>query len=204
MILSRAVFLTFHSCSGKIRSNGGTDENVTAFQRLRRRFKEAFSFGPTQDEDLFENGDEEAVSGISPFRRRHRLYAQRRKSVRQGRPSNGFLNLFKRCRSSSANKRVSLTDGVYPHQTIAMYLHWMFRVNFFFLFVVMCVAFFALVILFAGFISIAGALDPQCVRVGTEDFAYWGAPFADAFALSWTTISTVRVEVLHQLFCLLF
>lgn len=74
-----------------------------------------------------------------------------------------------------------------------MYLHWMFRVNFFFLFVVMCVAFFALVIVFAGFITIAGTLDEQCVRVGSEDFAYWGAPFADAFALSWTTISTVRI-----------
>jgi hypothetical protein len=171
---------------------------LTSFQRLRRRIKEALSLSPAQDEDLFENGDEEAVSGISPVnpRRRHRLYARRRKASPPERPSNAFRSLFSRCFSSS-NKRISLTDGVYPHQTIAMYLHWMFRVNFFFLFVVMCVAFFALVIAFAGFISIAGALDAQCVRVGSEDIGFWGAPFADAFALSWTTISTVRM----QMFC---
>jgi hypothetical protein len=54
-----------------------------------------------------------------------------------------------------------------------------------------CVAFFALVILFSGFITIAGRLDEDCVRVGSDTFAEAGAPFADAFALSWTTISTV-------------
>lgn len=172
---------------------------MTSFQRVRRRIKDAFSFSPAQVEDLFENGDEEAVSGISPVnpRRRHRLYAKRRKANAQERPSNACQSLFNRCFSSS-KKRVSLTDGVYPHQTIAMYLHWMFRVNFFFLFVVMCVAFFALVIVFAGLISIAGKLDPQCVRVGSEDFAFWDAPFADAFALSWTTISTVRRKMYIQ------
>jgi hypothetical protein len=47
------------------------------------------------------------------------------------------------------------------------------------------------VILFSAFIVIAGRMDPQCVRIGGKEFASSGAAFADAFALSWTTFSTV-------------
>jgi hypothetical protein len=67
----------------------------------------------------------------------------------------------------------------------------MFRVNFFFLFSLSCVVFFALTIFFAGLIIAAGRLDKDCVRVGGQPFESAGTAFADAFALSWTTFSTV-------------
>lgn len=60
-----------------------------------------------------------------------------------------------------------------------------------FMFAIMCGMFFALVIGFAGFITLAGQMDNQCVRVGGKVFDAEGAAFADAFALSWTTFSTV-------------
>jgi hypothetical protein len=81
--------------------------------------------------------------------------------------------------------------GINPNQKLALYLHWMFRVNFIFLFGVMCIMFFALVILFSGFITIAGRFDSQCVRIGGEEFDSQNTAFADAFTLSWTTFSTV-------------
>ena len=81
--------------------------------------------------------------------------------------------------------------GINPNQRLAMYLHWMFRVNFGFLFAIMCAMFFALVIVFAGLITMAGQLDEECVRIGGEVFDQEGTAFADAFALSWTTFSTV-------------
>jgi len=81
--------------------------------------------------------------------------------------------------------------GITPNQALAQYLHWMFRVNFIFLFALCCIVFFALTILFAGFITLAGRIDPQCVRVGGAEFGYNFSAFADAFALSWTTFSTV-------------
>jgi hypothetical protein len=81
--------------------------------------------------------------------------------------------------------------GVSPNQALAMYLHWMFRVNFFFLFALSCVVFFTLVIIFSGFIILAGKMDSECVRVGGLEFGNTSAHFADAFALSWTTFSTV-------------
>jgi hypothetical protein len=82
--------------------------------------------------------------------------------------------------------------AVSRHQmSMAKSLHWMFRVNFFFLFALSCVVFFAFTVVFAGFIFLAGQLDPQCVRVSGEPFQVSSAGFADAFTLSWTTFSTV-------------
>lgn len=83
------------------------------------------------------------------------------------------------------------TIGISPNQQLAMYLHWMFRVNFLFLFCVMCIMFFVWVMVFAALIIIAGTMDPHCVRIGGAPFGEVGSEFADAFALSWTTFSTV-------------
>jgi hypothetical protein len=81
--------------------------------------------------------------------------------------------------------------SVNPNQRLAIYLHWMFRVNFLFLFAVMCAIFFIWVMLFAGFIVGAGKINSDCVRVGDGSLANATSQFADAFSLSWTTFSTV-------------
>lgn len=81
--------------------------------------------------------------------------------------------------------------GMNHNQRLASSLHWMFRVNFIFLFAVMCTIFFLWVMIFAGFIVGAGRLDDECIRVGGAPFADASSDFADAFALSWTTFSTV-------------
>jgi hypothetical protein len=83
------------------------------------------------------------------------------------------------------------TIGISPNQQLGMYLHWMFRVNFLFLFCVMCIMFFVWVMVFAALIMVAGTMDPMCVQVGGEPFGNADSKFADAFALSWTTFSTV-------------
>jgi hypothetical protein len=90
-----------------------------------------------------------------------------------------------------ARRQLRRTIGISPNQQLGMYLHWMFRVNFLFLFCAMCIMFFVWVMVFAALIIIAGTMDPQCVRVGGEPFGESDSEFADAFALSWTTFSTV-------------
>jgi hypothetical protein len=90
-----------------------------------------------------------------------------------------------------ARRQLRRTIGISPNQQLGMYLHWMFRVNFLFLFCVMCIMFFVWVMVFAALIIMAGTMDPQCVRVGGEPFGESDSQFADAFALSWTTFSTV-------------
>jgi hypothetical protein len=56
--------------------------------------------------------------------------------------------------------------GFTHNQRLARLLHWMFRVNFIFLFAVMCSVFFALTVLFAVVIVWVGRMDSDCVRVG--------------------------------------
>ena len=109
-------------------------------------------------------------------------------------PNRSFMSLIS-CGLLGGSRRGSghsgTTVGINPNQQLAMYLHWMFRVNFLFLFCVMCIVFFVLVILFAALIIIAGVLDDECVRIGGNEFGLVNSEFADAFALSWTTFSTV-------------
>jgi hypothetical protein len=160
-------------------------------QRIRKPFQ---NMRLNHDNNFVGAVDEEAISDHD--NRRYRFEVTRRKrNFRQNRQMHWFrriVTLNRGCTSTSHINGSGLSDGVHPNHSIAMYLHWMFRVNFFFLFVVMCVAFFALVLFFTAFITIAGRIDSECVRVGSGTFAASGAPFADAFALSWTTISTVR------------
>jgi hypothetical protein len=77
------------------------------------------------------------------------------------------------------------------HLNLSSYLHWMFRVNFCVLFGLSCMIFFVFTTFFAGLIFAFGSLDPQCIRVGGNEFKPSTAGFADAFSLSWTTFSTV-------------
>lgn len=72
------------------------------------------------------------------------------------------------CGCFQTEKRSNTGAGINPNQRLALYLHWMFRVNFGFLFAIMCVMFFALVIFFAAlvsnpFFSIHG--NPSCLRL---------------------------------------
>lgn len=95
------------------------------------------------------------------------------------------------CLCGSASGSGSSGIGMKHNQRLAGSLHWMFRVSFMFLFVVMCFFFFGWVMAFAGLIVVAGRMDEECVRIGGVPFGNATSDFADAFALSWTTFSTV-------------
>jgi Ion channel len=93
----------------------------------------------------------------------------------------------------SQGRRESNLGMVVPksHLSLSSYLHWMFRVNFCVLFGLSCVVFFVFTTFFAGVIYLSGSLEPQCLRVGGEEFQATAIGFFDAFTLSWTTFSTV-------------
>jgi hypothetical protein len=124
--------------------------------RLRRRMKNLVTPKlPTQgsaDGDEDDGASDEAAI-------QYRLAATSRY------PQKTFIERVITCGSGAQSPSV----GINPNQKLAMYLHWMFRVNFFFLFVVMCTMFFALVIFFTGLIMVAGKMDPQCVRIGGNE-----------------------------------
>lgn len=156
-------------------------------QRLKMRVKNILLHQAPGSEN---GGDEESVGG-GRARKQYRVGAARR--IKAERTLLWRIGTLNGCiRTCTHRTKSCAASGVNPNQSLAMYLHWMFRVNFLFVFVVMCVSFFALVILFSGFIALAGRLDRECIRVGNVSFdSPGGSNFADAFMLSWTTISTV-------------
>lgn len=91
-----------------------------------------------------------------------------------GRRNSGFAPFF-----SLFSQRVN--------NLVVTYLHWTFRSSFAAFFLSAAIAFFALTIFFALLIWALGRKDPTCI--GGADFE--SDFFADAYALSWTTFSTV-------------
>jgi hypothetical protein len=81
--------------------------------------------------------------------------------------------------------------GCSPNQWVIRYLHWAFRNGFFVVLLSGMLVFFTLTIGFALIILALGLQKPNCVHVNGVDFDTTGAHFMDAYALSWTTFSTV-------------
>jgi hypothetical protein len=155
-------------------------------QRLRARALNFFRLGDKGGPSNTLNDDKEtnANSRVGQ-KRQYRLDSSRRA------PRKNLAEGILSCCGFYSRSNAAFASGPTPNQKLAGYLHWMFRVNFIFLFTVMCVAFFAWVIVFAGWITLAGQLDPKCVRINGAQFGETGTKFADAFSLSWTTFATV-------------
>lgn len=82
--------------------------------------------------------------------------------------------------------------GLKPNRIVVSYLFWAFRSSFLALFLSAAVWFFMFTLGFAAMIYIAGRNKPECIHVGGYNFDEEGGPyFLDAYALSWTTFSTV-------------
>jgi hypothetical protein len=73
------------------------------------------------------------------------------------------------------------------------YVHWSYRASFFYVVLSLTMIFFAFVTFFGLLIYILGGFQPECFYVGSldKDFQQAGSHFIDAFAISWTTFSTV-------------
>lgn len=156
-------------------------------ERLKKRCKNFFVRKP----DLLATGD--STHGGVDEEEMHTKAVQYRLEATRRRHKTPFWRSIISCCGliGGSRKKSTLAVGINANQKLALYLHWMFRVNFVFLFTVMCIMFFALVIFFSGIITAAGQMDPECVRIGSQVFDSEGTAFADAFALSWTTFSTV-------------
>lgn len=94
-------------------------------------------------------------------------------------------------------KRVE--DYVYrPPSMLVWYTNWTFTHGFLTVFLSFLFAFLILVLGFAVLILIAGNATPECIRVSGENFGYnESEKFADAFALSWTTFTTVGYGMIY-------
>jgi hypothetical protein len=83
--------------------------------------------------------------------------------------------------------------GIAPNTLVTTYLHWTFRSSFLAVLFSAAVGFFALTLMFAVVIYLAGSVYPECITCYDREFGsngFWGN-FADAYTLSWTTFATV-------------
>jgi hypothetical protein len=86
--------------------------------------------------------------------------------------------------------------GFQPNRVVVSYLFWAFRSSFLALFLSATAWFFIYTVCFAIIIYIIGRRTPECITVAGGNFDREGGPyFMDAYALSWTTFSTVVSEV---------
>lgn len=86
-----------------------------------------------------------------------------------------------------------LCCGCSPNRWVTTYLNWTFRASFFKVLFSAALGFYALTLFFALLIFASGTNHPRCVHVNGKDFGQSGPGdrFSDAYALSWTTFSTV-------------
>lgn len=88
--------------------------------------------------------------------------------------------------------KIDVEDGSYnPHKIYTHYVNWTFNANFSVLFLSFLAIFMFSMFIFAVLLKLAGEAQPKCIAVGGEPFDTSNARLADAFALSWTTFTTV-------------
>jgi hypothetical protein len=86
--------------------------------------------------------------------------------------------------------------GINPNNLVTSYLHWTFRNSFLAVFFSTAVGFFSFTIIFAWLIFWSGRNRPECLHINGINFSNYTTAtlhrdFGDAYALSWTTFSTV-------------
>jgi hypothetical protein len=79
-----------------------------------------------------------------------------------------------------------------PSQFLYCYIHWTFAASFFSVFLSFLFIYSVFNIVFGGLLMIAGDAEPNCIMMAGDPFGTTShTRFSDAFALSWTTFTTV-------------
>ena len=115
--------------------------------------------------------------------------------------NNNFLNwidkhhmncIFFCCGVDDPTKH-NVDSNVYkPGKHLYGYIHWTFTASFTSVFLSFLLIFSAFNITFGGLLMLAGNAEPNCIMMAGEPFGSTPqTKFSDAFALSWTTFTTV-------------
>ena len=150
-----------------------------AMNNAERMYNQLFGIGTDEDQEAMEAG--------TPLPKQYRLTA--RPSSQQKRT---WLQLVARavtCTREEGND-YDVTVGS-KAEYLTLFLRWTFRTSFVMLLSFSCACFMMLACAFAIAIHIVGIYQPTCISVSERDYNTAGRCFIDAFALSWTTLSTV-------------
>jgi len=80
----------------------------------------------------------------------------------------------------------------HPSKPLAKYINWTFNTSFTAVFLTFFLLFFIFCLIFACLLALAGEFTPECLIVSSEPYGTNpNSKFSDAFAMSWTTFTTV-------------
>ena len=161
------------------------------------------------------------LSAISPMELRRRRYRKSRggnsgvgegvvekssnlKNDDTGHDDNKPTGICNKCLARIGNLLTELTIFVlsqskqnYSVGFVNKFLYWTFRKNFFIVLLAAACSFYLFTVTFAVFIYLIGKSNPKCIHVNGVDFDETRTQFIDAFALSWTTFSTVGYGLVY-------
>lgn len=108
------------------------------------------------------------------------------------------LGCWNRTQFDAFNFDIAIGENRYcgfdPTRGMVGYLSWSFRTSFAILFLQLSIGFFLLIFLFTILIMIIGFMSPTCFQ---PTFNISQTPIADAYALSWTTFTTVGFGAIY-------
>jgi len=112
---------------------------------------------------------------------------------KMNKPKYGCCARFFRSFGIELGKNEDVDAHLYrPSKYLYKYLNWTFHASFSAVFLSFLVIFIILCLIFAGLYELVGNWKPNCIIVSGEDFGTNpNSKFTDAFALSWTTFTTV-------------
>lgn len=163
----------------------------------------------SDDEMLLDDDDDDSKRSSSGRRRPQSSHFETTTQFRlnAARPSNSLASRTLRLVGINPSNRGIYDDagaeddgcsicGFAPNSLVTKYLHWTFRRSFSAVFFSAAIGFFSLTLAFGLLILWMGQYKPECIHVNGENFSnYTGATvwrdFGDAYALSWTSFSTV-------------
>lgn len=166
-----------------------TSNPMSTSDRFKTSILRRSSFNEVEKEDAsVKNGGEKKIQ-------MYRLQVTRQNEVGCLKRS---LACVLACLNCGAHKEASTEQNLFlglcnPNRWLIDFFYWLFRKGWLEIFAVSLAMFYLLAFLFAALIIWAAVIDSDCIRVGDGQFQGNASSFlaAQAFALSWHTLSTV-------------
>ena len=175
----------------------------------------------SQDHHNYRDEVQYRLSAITPIELRRRRYRNslagntgtgeetddKKSHIKKGDANDGGISTDGKCHRCLVSVGAFLTELAiylmskckqnYSVGLVNKFLYWTFRKNFFVVLLSAACSFYLFTLAFAVCIYLIGKSNHNCIHVNGVNFGETKTPFVDAFALSWTTFSTVGYGLVY-------
>ena len=175
----------------------------------------------SQDHHNYRDEVQYRLSAITPIELRRRRYRNslsgitgtgeetddKKSQIKKGDTNDGGISNDGKCHRCLVSVGAFVTELAifimskckqnYSVGLVNKFLYWTFRKNFFVVLLSAACSFYLFTVAFAVCIYLIGKSNHNCIHVNGVNFGETRTPFVDAFALSWTTFSTVGYGLVY-------